>query len=278
MSAPSRLAPRACRLCRSSPTFRRAFASATTRITTTTTTTPSPTKTDPWPQCQPRGEYYDILLRDPTPYGAAATARTAEEVPTSSSAAPTLSEAAVPTTSGGRPAKTYETIASRTAYSGSSPSDAAERARVIFGSRLLGPAERADRAAGRLARATTVGGVRVPPRPEEPDNCCMSGCVNCVWDLFREEMEEWTLASNAAKARLAESAVAGGSGGPLPDDAASPSTVASAPAGVAVGDAKIAKDLWTDDVFQHVPVGIREFMKQEKRLKEKHQREGTSGG
>lgn len=28
-------------------------------------------------------------------------------------------------------------------------------------------------------------------RPQEPDNCCMSGCVNCVWDVYREEVEEW---------------------------------------------------------------------------------------
>lgn len=49
------------------------------------------------------------------------------------------------------------------------------------------------------------------------------------------------------------------------------------PNGVAVGNAKIAKDLWDDEVYQTVPVGIREFMKQEKRLKERHEREGTSG-
>ncbi|KLU87305.1 hypothetical protein MAPG_06306 [Magnaporthiopsis poae ATCC 64411] len=41
---------------------------------------------------------------------------------------------------------------------------------------------------------------------------------------------------------------------------------------------KIAKDLWDDRLYQNVPVGIREFMKQEKRLKEKHRLEGTSGG
>ncbi|TQV97877.1 Oxidoreductase-like protein [Cordyceps javanica] len=315
MSAPSRLAPRVCRLCRlSSPAFRRAFASATTTTTTKSSDSKPQQQQQPtWPQRQPRGEYYDILLRDPTPYAATK----AEEPPSSSVAAaaavqspppssPTKDSAAELSRGGdnsSRPAKTYETISSRTAYSDSNSSSAAERARVIFGSRLLGPAERADRAAGRQARSTTVAGVRVPPRPEEPDNCCMSGCVNCVWELYREEMEEWTLQSNEAKKRLAESAAAAaaaaaGSGGkspgldappppsppPPPAPASSSSSSMDADSGGSemnwpvVGDTKIAKDLWTDDMFQNVPVGIREFMKQEKRLKEKHEREGTSGG
>ncbi|EGX91144.1 Oxidoreductase-like protein [Cordyceps militaris CM01] len=253
MLAPSRFAPRVCRLCRrvSSPSARRAFSSATT---------PTPPPGEPtWPQRQPRGEYYDILLRDPTPYGAS--------INKSDDASPLPSSPAA----GSRPAKTYETISSRTAYSDSNSSTAAaDRARVIFGSRLLGPAERAERAAGRQARATMVAGVRVPPRPEEPDNCCMSGCVNCVWDLFREDMEEWTLQSNEAKKRLAAAAAAAAG--------AAPPGEADGKTPPAVGDATIAKDMWTDDLFQNVPVGIREFMKQEKRLKEKHQREGTSGG
>jgi hypothetical protein len=27
--------------------------------------------------------------------------------------------------------------------------------------------------------------------PEPPDNCCMSGCVHCVWDLYEEELQEY---------------------------------------------------------------------------------------
>lgn len=38
------------------------------------------------------------------------------------------------------------------------------------------------------------------------------------------------------------------------------------------GDAKIAKNFWDDELYKNVPIGIREFMKQEKRLKEKHAR------
>ena len=43
-------------------------------------------------------------------------------------------------------------------------------------------------------------------------------------------------------------------------------------------DTTISKNLWDDDLYKNVPVGIREFMKQEKRLNEKHSREGTLGG
>lgn len=63
-----------------------------------------------------------------------------------------------------------------------------QKARIIFGSKLGGPIERKKEIE---AASYEVAGVLVPPKPAEPDNCCMSGCVNCVWDLYRDEMEEW---------------------------------------------------------------------------------------
>lgn len=48
----------------------------------------------------------------------------------------------------------------------------------------------------------TIGGVVVPKRPIEPDNCCMSGCINCVWDLFGEDMEEWKTKTKEAATAL----------------------------------------------------------------------------
>ena len=42
---------------------------------------------------------------------------------------------------------------------------------IIFGSRLAGPA---SRPAPPPEKIKIVEGIRVPPRPEEPDNCCMS--------------------------------------------------------------------------------------------------------
>ena len=110
-----------------------------------------------------------------------------------------------------------------------------------------------------------IAGVLVPPRPEEPDNCCMSGCVNCVWDAYRDDIEEW--AAKSAEARR-KSMIAQGSqlGGSMDDDG---------------GGSETNWDGRGEDgegLFEGVPVGIREFMRTEKVLRERHKREGTSGG
>jgi Oxidoreductase-like protein, N-terminal len=151
------------------------------------------------------------------------------------------------------------------------PISAAEQARIVFGSRLAGPAERAERLADMRSRSTLVAGILVPPKPDEPDNCCMSGCVNCVWDRYREELEEWSLANSKAQKRLRvqhgeRPAIS------MDDDGGGSESTWD------VGLAKITKDLWDDELYRDLPVGIREFMRQEKRLKERHAREGTVGG
>lgn len=43
--------------------------------------------------------------------------------------------------------------------------------RIIFGSRLAGPASRPGPPPEKVRM---VEGIKVPPRPDEPDNCCMS--------------------------------------------------------------------------------------------------------
>ncbi|GAB1316128.1 hypothetical protein MFIFM68171_06338 [Madurella fahalii] len=182
--------------------------------------------------------------------------------------------------------------------------DVQARARVVFGSSLAGPAERAERLARIRSESRLVAGVLVPPKPEEPDNCCMSGCVNCVWDRYRDELEDWADRNAEAERRLrareaggevqvtGESMTAGDGtvgemglhergedrGAVSMDDDGGGSVGNWVPSDAASGDRRITKDFWDEELYKNVPVGIREFMKQEKRLKEKHRREGTAGG
>ena len=171
---------------------------------------------------------------------------------------------------------------------------ALEKARIVFGSRLAGPAERR---AELERKSVNVAGIMVPPRPEEPDNCCMSGCVNCVWDRYRDELEEWAEKSAAARERVLrlqrgkkqrEGLGKGGvhgmglvdakTGTPvhvvtsMDDDDGGGSegnwSAAAVGGGLDLGGGK-------GDLFGDIPVGIREFMKMEKMLKERHRKEAA---
>jgi hypothetical protein len=139
-----------------------------------------------------------------------------------------------------------------------------EKARLVFGSRLFGSAEKDERLAARQAKATYIAGVLVPPKPVEPDNCCMSGCVNCVYDQYRDELEEWQLKNAEAQAALRKHE------GSMDSDGGGSESNWVAPE---VGKAKIAKDFWDEELYADLPVGIREFMKTEKLLKKRHESE-----
>ncbi|KAI5794284.1 oxidoreductase-like protein, partial [Peziza echinospora] len=96
--------------------------------------------------------------------------------------------------------------------------------------------------------ATTTTSMK---KPEEPDNCCMSGCVNCVWDLYREDLEEWVARNPPATSTTYPKEV----------EVALSSSSSSA----AKKEEKESEWIANEDI----PVGIRAFMAMEKRLKEK---------
>jgi Oxidoreductase-like protein, N-terminal len=150
-----------------------------------------------------------------------------------------------------------------------------DRARVVFGSRLAGSGY--ERRSSDTPDATwrTVNGVPVPPRPAEPDNCCMSGCVHCVWDDYRDEVEGWAMRLHEAQAKAEGSSGSSGRG-------------VSAKVGMKRSEVAEASSSMDDDgggietnwdgedageLFSSIPVGIREFMRTEKRLRERHRRE-----
>ncbi|RAL13642.1 uncharacterized protein BO97DRAFT_342159 [Aspergillus homomorphus CBS 101889] len=150
---------------------------------------------------------------------------------------------------------------------------------IVFGTRLAGPGRtsRYDPGAAPDATWKTVNGVAIPPRPEEPDNCCMSGCVHCVWDDYRDELEEW--AARLAQAKAKSSPASDGK-----DQRQTPRAEVNAASGSMDDDGGGSETNWTlpdpnEDLFANIPVGIREFMKTEKKLRQRHQAEvhTTSG-
>lgn len=65
-----------------------------------------------------------------------------------------------------------------------------ERMKNVFGGRIKGdPPKSSSRVLTHGSRL--IAGVNVPAKPLEPDNCCMSGCVNCVWEIYNDDLRDW---------------------------------------------------------------------------------------
>ncbi|KAJ5473333.1 hypothetical protein N7475_002899 [Penicillium sp. IBT 31633x] len=195
-------------------------------------------------QAHPLSGYYSLILKSSSPYGDRAP--TSRPTPVRPEAKPT-------------PAPTVE------------PQTPQEKMAIVFGTRLAGPGRSSRYNPGEAPASTwkNINGVAIPPQPEEPDNCCMSGCVHCVWDDFRDEMEDWATRVTTAKAK----------GGPekgTKDMRSEPRAEVRSASGSMDDDGGGSETNWAlpsqdDDLFANIPIGIREFMKTEKRLRVKHQ-------
>lgn len=72
-----------------------------------------------------------------------------------------------------------------------------ERMESIFGGRIRGDA-RVSSSRQIVNKGRVIAGVDVPAKPLEPDNCCMSGCVNCVWEQYNDDIRDWRKSRNRA--------------------------------------------------------------------------------
>jgi hypothetical protein len=157
-----------------------------------------------------------------------------------------------------------------------------EKMSIVFGTRLAGPGYQSTRYNPETmpleSTWKTINGVPIPPRPSEPDNCCMSGCVHCVWDDYRDDLEGWASRVQTARAKISHAAT---SNTPQSDMRQSPrKEVASASVsmdddgGGSESNWELPSSLDGDELFAGIPVGIKEFMRTEKKLREKKQQEG----
>lgn len=104
----------------------------------------------------------------------------------------------------------------------------------------------------------------------------MSGCVHCVWDDYRDDLEYWALRVGDARITATAAADTGAKGKDMrqtprkevasasmsiDDDGGGSETNWEVPSTPGAGG--------EEDLFKGIPVGIREFMKIEKKLKEK---------
>jgi hypothetical protein len=155
-----------------------------------------------------------------------------------------------------------------------SPTD---RMSIVFGSRLAGPGDRSARYShNNMPPESTwkmINGVLIPPRPVEPDNCCMSGCAHCVWDDYRDDTEQW---AHRLKEAQAKAGVAKRKGkvlrqAPRVEINGASTSFDDDGGGSEINWSMPLANSEEDILFADIPVGIREFMKTEKRLRQKHQ-------
>lgn len=154
---------------------------------------------------------------------------------------------------------------------------AEEKIAKVFGTRIKGETRQSS---SRITRGKpkTIAGVLVPARPDEPDNCCMSGCINCVWELFNEDVKEWNEKRKKAAQSLRKK------GGRWPENFDAPVLMlAEENLPESLTKKKVDVKSTEEEAWGGVPVSIRVFAELERKMKEKSRRkeaksEGISEG
>jgi hypothetical protein len=146
-----------------------------------------------------------------------------------------------------------------------------EKIARVFGGRIKGEDRKSS---SRVLRGEprVIAGVTVPDRPPEPDNCCMSGCINCVWQLFDEDIKEWNEKRKTAAKKLREV------GGRWPEEFHAPLKYLlreNYPESLATkSDKELGLEVKKegDEAWGNVPISIRVFAEVEKKLKAKQKK------
>lgn len=146
--------------------------------------------------------------------------------------------------------------------------------KTTFGDIFSGPTKTAIRSSRRdlshRIHMKTIAGVKVPSRPSEPGDkdCCMSGCVNCVWELFNADLEDWKYKRHQAVTSLLKG---------KPTDEQWPSNWEAPPKDLPIdyipNDYKsINSHLKVETINEEaaMPVGMAVFAAFQKKLKQRH--------
>ncbi|EEQ40199.1 Oxidoreductase-like protein, N-terminal family protein [Clavispora lusitaniae] len=78
---------------------------------------------------------------------------------------------------------------------------AEEKIARVFGGRIRGD-RRESSSRMNVGKPRVIAGVQVPAKPVEPDNCCMSGCINCVWEMYNDDVKDWNTKRKKAAAEM----------------------------------------------------------------------------
>lgn len=140
---------------------------------------------------------------------------------------------------------------------------AEERIAKVFGGRIKGD-DRVSSSRIMMGEPRIIAGVKVPDKPIEPDNCCMSGCINCVWEIYNDDIKDWELKRKLAAEKLANN------GGIWPADFDPPVRLLK-PENLpeAFKDKSNVTKNDEDAVWNRVPVEMRVFAELEKKIKGK---------
>ncbi|KAK6454858.1 oxidoreductase-like protein [Scheffersomyces xylosifermentans] len=146
----------------------------------------------------------------------------------------------------------------------------------IFGGRIKGENRKSSSRLS-VGEPKVIAGITVPARPREPDNCCMSGCINCVWELFNDDIKDWDSKRKIAAKKLVEA------GGRWPENFHAPLKYLNKenyPLSVAKESPEVHSKIMNkeeDENWAGVPVAIKVFAETEKLLKAKRRARENKG-